>query len=457
MTGAISNYLALCSDEVVNAARLKAYVDNGIVPSKFEIRATGCDGLTSILPCVDSEPPEGGYSLPELDGAPWYDPAAPESQNFAGLLVTSAVMSAPYARSVTNNIGVGGSLSRLKKQSRTLTVTGWLIGRTCCATQYGLRWLTAVLDDPPCGNARGCGGCDMDFLLCCPAVGSGVDDCLRVDSTVYVRPSEDDEYERGADFFRRMHDVGVIDGPNVLDCKGSSCGCGCGALLQVEFTLAIGDPYLYTIGEMELDAEPLPVCEDLDTCDVTWVLCEPGDEALSCPSGTDCATDPLDPSPMLPPLPQTSIPNGPGGIPLQAARLCVPVEPVKEWSSSTLNIEIMAGDTDLRNVQVKIYSNPQGLECDDELFEDDCNSCIAVLFSYVPAGGILRFSGERRTVTVECNGVVKSAFNTVRSVDGGSFDWPDLSCKNACVCIITDCLNVGEGGTISISRVDREL
>lgn len=256
---AMSSYGALCADELWNVARLKAYIDNGIAPPLFSINCTGCAGLDQILPCVDSEPPTDGYQLPELDPAPWYDTNVPESKNFAGLLVTDVTMSAPYTRSVTDNIVSGSVLSRLRTKGRTLVITGWLIGKTCCATTYGLRWLTSALGEPPCSGLD-CGGCDFDFLDCCPSIGDGENDCIRADGEVYVRADSNSEYENADQYWRRLHGVGVVDGPNVLDCKGRSCGCGCGAILQVEFTLQSSSPYLFSLAQSVVSDLAGPAC-----------------------------------------------------------------------------------------------------------------------------------------------------------------------------------------------------
>lgn len=454
----MSSYLALGGNEVINAARLAAYVDHGLTPSGFQILCKGCAGLEDILPCDSSVSPVpvAGYALPELDDAPWYDVNRPESKNFAGLLVTSVVVSAPYTRNVVDNIGDGVSIGRLRRKGRQIVVHGYLIGKTCCATTYGLQWLTSVLGDPPCSDGD-CGGVDLDFLSCCPNV-SGEDACLTdVNGTTYIRESGQTEFQRASDFFRRMQGVGVVDGPNVLSCKGNTCGCGCGSLLEVEFTLQSESPYIYSIGTVLLNQGSLADCTST-SCDVNWVVCADGEEAPWCPSPADsCSDDPLNPLPALPPLPASSVPQGPGGIPLQSDRICVNVGATRDWGDATLNIDIYAGlTTPMRNVMIQIYDNPIALPCDNAVF-DDCTACSTLIVSYVPAGGTLHFSGETRTVTVECNGVEKSALQSITSPTSAGFDWPDLPCTGACICITSDCNNVGSDATVTITRVDRDL
>lgn len=458
MTNAMSSFMQLCGNEIVNAARLKEYVDNGVRPYGFDIDPKGCSGLDAIIPCIDSEPPLGGYQLPELDPAPWYDAAAPESANFAGLLVTSVTISAPYARTTTENIGHGQTLGRLKLQGRTLVVQGWLIGKTCCATQYGLRWLTSALGDGPCVTSS-CNGCSLEFLDCCPAIGTEEGDCLTTDAGIFVRPDADTEYQRAEDFFRRMNGVGTIDGPNVLSCKGSNCGCGCSALMEVEFTLASSSPYFNSFGTSILSDQlaALP-CEDED-CDITWIKVEEGEECPAvdpeCPVEVDCLEDPLCPLPALPPA--LTIPTNPCACTsLTTTRIAVPTSAGKEWGSSTLNIDVYSGATQLRNLAIRLWENPLGYDCDHEDFTD-CSACSTLLISYIPPESHFILSGETRTVTIECNGNTRNAAPNVTNAEGRPFDWPDLTCFSACIAVDFDCGATATDATITITRVDRDL
>lgn len=458
MTTAMSSYMALCGNEIVNAARLEAYVGNGVKPYGFDIKVPGCEGLDAILPGVDSDPPLGGYQLPDLDLAPWYDATVPESANFAGLLVTEVTISSPYSRSSTENIRQGTTLGRLKLLGRTIVVHGWLIGKTCCATQYGLKWLTTALSGPPCPEGN-CGACSLEFLDCCPAIGTEEGDCLTTDAGVYVRPSADTEYQRAAEFFRHMNGVGVIDGPNVLSCKGSNCGCGSSALVEVEFTLSSSSPYFNSCGTSVLTDQLAALPCDTEDCDITWLKIEEGEECPvvdpECPVVEDCLEDPLCPLPALPPA--LKIPTNPCACnPLRTTRLCVASSSGKEWGSSTLNIEVFSGDTQLRNLAIRLWQNPLGVTCGDPEFTD-CSACSTLLISYIPPNARFVLSGETRTVTIECNGRTRNASQNVTNVDGQPFDWPDLTCFTACICVDFDCDSTAPNATISIDRIDRDL
>lgn len=461
---AMASYMALCGNEIVNQARLKDYTDNGITPNGYRIRCGGCESLAGIVPCVESQPsdPAAGYQLPELDTAPWYDVNVPESRDFAGLLVTNIQMSSPYARTTTEGINGGWTLGRLRPQGRNITVTGWLIGKTCCAATYGLSWLTTALGDAPCASGD-CDGCDLDFLACCPNLDPD-DGCLVTEdaegnTTIYTREEGESEYQRAESYFRRMKGAGVVDGPNVLACKGTSCGCGCGALLQVEFTIATSSPYVQSLPLPVVEDATFTACEEDPECDITWCLANEEDgceTCVDCKDSGSCAEDPLCPAPAIPRTPPPS-PIGCGCLPQTVARTCAQVSSVHEWGSSTLNIYIYAGSAPLRNLRVNIYQNPQERECDPENFNSECDSCSSFIVSYVPAGGTLRFKGEDRTLTVECAGNVSNAVAAVSSVEGTLFDWPDLSCSDACVCFVTDCEQIADDATFTVERVERTL
>jgi hypothetical protein len=456
MSNAMNSYMSLCSTEIVNAARLKTYVGNGLSPRGFDVRCKGCDGLEDILP----DAPVGGYQLPELDDAPWYDTAVPESKNFAGLMVTSVVISSPYSRNVIQNIGNGGVLGRPKLPSRTITVHGWLIGKTCCSTQYGLRWLTAALGDSPC--VRGCTGCQLDFLDCCPNI-SAEDDCLITHDSggnvvIYTRPDDDSEYERADDFFRHMNGVGVVSGPEIISCKGNSCGCGCGSLLEVEFVLAASSPYINSTGIAIIeDLVPTSCAETGTTCDITWVQ-DTDCVDPRCVEEADCTDDPDNPAPPLPPSSLSVVDTGGACFPQQTVKVCAAATQIRKWGTSTLNIDVTAGtDRPLRNLLIQLWQNPDGSPCDDPDIFPDCAAFGTLFVSYIPLGGVLHISGETRQATIVCNGKERNALSNITDVSGAPFAWPDLACSDACLCVTFDCGNISSDTSITVTRINRDL
>lgn len=151
--------------EIVNDSRTTAYMQNGIKPSSLIVNGDcGCSNVLALAGC-DTE-----YNTPAIDGAPWYDPAIPESAEFAGFLSTGFEgLGSTYTRSVTESIADGATLGRSRFGSRTMTWKGFLFGSSCCGVAYGLRWLGKTLQGTKnCGN--NCFGDDLELLVCCPTL-----------------------------------------------------------------------------------------------------------------------------------------------------------------------------------------------------------------------------------------------------------------------------------------------
>ena len=151
--------------EIVNDSRTTAYMRNGIKPTTLSVNGDcGCANILSLAGC-DTE-----YTTPKDDNAPWYDPAIPESAEFAGFLSTEFEgLNSTYSRAVTESIADGATLGRSRFGSRTMTWKGFLFGSSCCGVAYGLRWLGKTLQGSKnCGN--NCSGDDLELLVCCPTL-----------------------------------------------------------------------------------------------------------------------------------------------------------------------------------------------------------------------------------------------------------------------------------------------
>lgn len=151
--------------EIVNDSRTAAYMQNGIKPGSLSISGDcGCSNVLALSGC-DTE-----YTTPAEDNAPWYDPAIPESAEFAGFMTTGFEgLASTYTRSITESIADGATLGRSRFGSRTLTWKGFLFGSSCCGVAYGLRWLGKTLQGSnSCGN--NCFGEDLELLVCCPSM-----------------------------------------------------------------------------------------------------------------------------------------------------------------------------------------------------------------------------------------------------------------------------------------------
>jgi hypothetical protein len=456
----IDLYAHMCGTEVWNRERTSAYVEHGVRPQGVQFKAPGCSWTPELIACLEDRPPEPqGYQLPELDPAPWYDPTVPESWNFAGLIVLEAELSPALDRRLVQGVGHGAVLTRPRFAGRTLDVRGVLVGKTCCAAEYGLRWLTQALLGDACS---GCDGCDITFLTCCPA-SQGEDDCLVLyegDTPVpYYRaaPGGTQEWERGADFARYMCGAGLLSGPEVVSRRGASCGCSCSSLTEVEFTIGLGNPWLSRPETTLVDAADIGGCSDFG-CAITFVK---GCTGGPCASPEDCSDDP-DCAGFTAKPPRGMLPTRECGcFPLTAKHTCFTIPADRDWFEQVLIVELYAGSGPLRNVALRTFQNPIGYSCcdgdDQSPYLDDCDACSTLFVDYVPPYGTLVFDSVHRSVTVTCANVTRPAAKNLSALDGMPFRWIELGCQQACMVVDVDCANVADDASITIKAAGREL
>lgn len=459
-------YANMCGVELWNQSRFAAYMANGVKPPRSSLRCEPCAGLVDLVPCLEDEPPEhdapiaDGYQLPDLDDAPWYDPLVPDSKDFAGLYVLETVLSPAVDRRMVQNVGHGATLTRARYQGRTLYVRGLLAGRTCCAVDYGMKWLTQALLGDGCS---GCSGCDLTFLTCTPST-LDESECLMVledDGTrvPYFRPDESSEMSRGLDYVRRMYGAGLLNGPEVLGRRGGGCGCGCSAVTEVEFTIGLGTPWMYGLEEAVLEDVVLGGC-DPGECRLTFRDDDACDPLDPCTVTTPCSEDPDCAEAVAPPLTAGYPTQDCGCIPFVVGRNCMQVPGAQEWVDHALVIEVNAGSEPMRNLQVFAWQNPMGLDCcaeANETYFEACSACASLIVSYVPAYGVLRFDSVTREVTITCNNLTRPATRALATVEGRPFEWFDLTCQDICLGFEVDCANTAADATVSVWRAGREL
>lgn len=459
---ALDWYLSLGGVEIANHARLEAYLASVGSPL-VAAEVCRCETFTGDL--VGDLP----YTTPDdLDSpAPWWDPDVPESEEFAGLLVLNVdgLDDFPVKRTVTNAVVGGGSIGPARALPRTITVTGILLGSTCCGVDYGLHWLGEAL--------RGCTGgeCDGDCLTlynCCP-------------------PDDMTPEEFNARHRRSLRRVALVDGPNVVSRTGSGCTsgeCSTGAdVVTVEFVLTAGSPWLWT--------DPIPVMEvappadESDEC-VTWCIhgvppdtyclevadddCPPGTLSAPVSEGDECAwpvheeepeipctgpcrlapcEDPTaacaDPSCMPPAPPMPTAPDTCFCLPLAVERECYDMDLTDRpgWSVDVPMITIRAGSDELRNVSISFYERSDGdddLTCGQIADRERCNPHSVYHVAYVPAGGALTIDGQVGRALVECGGVCETSPD-VYGRDGAPPIFAAFECASYCVCIESDVQN----------------
>ena len=375
-------WLCLGGAEIVNQERVSTYA-----------QAMNCSGAT-IQNCdscgpqmaVALEDPNGVYTDPVTDEAPWYSVTEPESADFAGFYALNITGLQPGDISRTSTAratGRGAFLGPETQANAQVVVTGLLLGKTPCAVAYGYRWLRMTLRGSACSD--GCTGEDLSFLDCCPTW-------------------DDDPVEDIEPHLRTLKGVQLLSSPQITGQFGDSCACHESAgMLQVTFTLAGGPcvfrPPVEVVTDVPFDLENPEPC-------VTWVPIGEGD---ACPASDDpCAPPPdciVDPSCPPPPAPPSApVPQNPCiCTALQLVKACadIPTGTIPEFAEGVPIIRINSGSAALRQVNMTFIPNPFNQPVEDL---DPCNACGEVTLSRIPPNSQFVMDGTTRTVTIICPG-----------------------------------------------------
>jgi hypothetical protein len=478
---ALEWYLNLAGTEIANHARLQAYVES--IGSPLDApNVCGCPTFDAEL--VGDEP----YTTPAEDDAPWYDPDIPASGEFAGLMVLSVdgLDDHPMRREVTTGVTGGAAIGPARVQPRTLTVTGVLLGSTCCGVNYGLKWLGEALAG--CAGA-GCSGDCLTLYDCCPGA------------------FEDPEAFAAA-HRRTLRRVTLVSGPTPIARQGDGCtgsgGCQNGAdLITVEFILTAGTPWHWRDPVPVLDVgvptddgtgcivwcvhtpntppPPEPLCLELTeaactppavpveftegeaTCGVVW-----SDEPVDRPCDTcrlapcvdedaGCVDDRCTtPTPPVPPPPETCWCRA---IAVNSEAYEVDLSTWPRWFGAVPIIEVRAGSQTLRRVTVTFFERTaahEGMTCEEVTSLERCNPAAVYEIGYVPRGGIMTLDGQVGRAVVDCPGG-SSGTPDAFGRDGGPLTFPLLSCARYCVLVEADAIfTPADDATITVSLSGRE-
>lgn len=220
-------YLAFCGVEVANGARTLEYLRAGLAD-----RLVSQLQLSTSSPCGVLYRVNGGtcgvpdlYVSPAADPAPWYDPNEPGSATFLGVILTDVQgYGGMSERDVAQRLGGlgGGLFDSPRLMPREWTFRALLVSSDDAGAEYGFQWLKNVLAASACDE---CNGCEMVVRLACPP-----DDC------------SDDSFGK-----RTSYDAALTAGPTptrVVSAPLEVLG-GCRDLVEVEWTIVAGNPWLY--------------------------------------------------------------------------------------------------------------------------------------------------------------------------------------------------------------------
>lgn len=234
-----TGYLQLGGVEIANSDRVHGYVHTAdcITPS-FEQEPCG-----TLQAALRDEP----YDAAQIFSAPWYDPNSHDlSSRFYGVSAfdISGVHDSTRSMSVTQAIREGGIIGNVRHGTKSVRVKALLHADGEDALDYGLNWLTAVLEPGSCGqHGDSCGLTDLTFLTTCPPEMPTVPD---PDDPDILIPDLDEMDRLMRPIERYMHDVAVTSGPVVREYLGSRQNPRGMKAAEVEFTVTSERGYIYS-------------------------------------------------------------------------------------------------------------------------------------------------------------------------------------------------------------------
>lgn len=366
-----AGWMAFDGTEVINSARLSAYLS-----------VTACSaGIPICVPCDDlvrevSDPP---FFNPVLDNAPWYDPAVPVSADFLGVGGVDIEGLWMQPSQVVDGVTV-----------RDMAVRVILAGRSEAAVSYGLAWLAMALQGSYCPSGSCIGG-QMCVAVACPT-------------------------PEAPDPVRTLMDVAALERPEVVQIWQS----GDIRFWEVEFVLRSRNSGMFQDSQIELvfnaASSPIETVNLLEAYE-------------GCADVQPCATDPDCPRPLIPEVPQAPIDACYPVDDFEAHRQIVSIDgtSVPSWLELVPVITIRAGGAALRNVTVRFYQNPLGLDCGDLITVDPCTACTDITVLFIPSGGETVIDGRNSRVQTTCLGGDVDV-PALYGPGGRTFSWPSFSC-----------------------------
>lgn len=367
-----AGWMSFEGTEVVNSARLSAYLNN-----------TGCNtgDIALCVPCPElirevSDPP---YTNPVADNASWYDPAVPVSADFYGVGGIDIEGLWMQPSEVVDGVIV-----------RDMSFRVILAGASEAAVSYGLAWLAAALAGSFCPTGSCIGG-QMCVAVACPT-------------------------GTAPDPVRTLVDVFALEKPEVVQIWRT----GGFTMWEAEFVMRARNSGMFQDSGLQLmfnaagsTRETINLLEAYDNCGTVQ----------------PCATDPECPRPVIPEVPQAPIDACYPVDDFEAYRQVISVDglSVPSWLEFVPVITIRAGGAHLRNITIRFYQNPLGLDCGDLIAVDPCAACTDITVLFVPSGGETVIDGRTSRAQTICIGGdvdVPSLYGP----GGRTFTWPSFSC-----------------------------
>lgn len=451
-------YVSLGGTEISNAERFSAYTSYlGILHG---LQGCPCPDLAMVLGDVP-------YTCPKDDLAAWYDPAVPESADFAGVWIQemTGIAGSTITREFTRSLTAGAVPGPAFDGERVVSVTAYIAAASEAALSYGLGWLASSLRGSTDCSSGQCIGDELCFLSSCP------DTC----------GSQNEMTEAWEAAARFLFDVALVSGPILLEKRSLGRGCGSKSpmLAKIEWTMTAGVPWVFSYPRLVAEGAEFtaPVLAGEGECDVVWIPageCPPADE---CPTAVGCVSDPMCTFPMAPQPPQT-IDKCSCVSRVTSAHVEIEAPPgvMPRWLDMVPYIEVTTGDVPMRRLTVRFYQKPLAdSDCDDL---DECLACGEISFTYAPRDATIVLDGRTQRAKVICAGgatddgggntygppalvagplTSSPASSSLLGANGGPPSWPVFTCNTGlCIQVLVDGDFYSSQAQVSVSLVSRQ-
>lgn len=466
-----AGYFTYGGVEIVNATRTETYARNAGLGWFHPVYRN------EALPLILGET----YTSPLIDDAPWTDPDILNSYDFYGVypLTVTGIENSTITASIVESTRDGGVVQGARRATKTIVYSAVLVGASECAVEHGMRWLTTILNRCGCLSPRHggpvCGGQDLTFLSCEPAVdlnytvGVQVTERIPVDGLFPVEQSDNpvnggtpsrpggqlvnggtpditktsatetlptfDLTECLDEYHRTMHKVTCTTGPTITAKSKLSNG---GEAWTIEWTVVAGDPSRYAapnpLVQGFLDPTvPVPYKDGFVPSGGIW------DDTGFVTTDPPCAVtvfgpvfDPTCELLVAPPAVPTVNPvcfDFPHNY--RRRMITLPKQEIAYFWATVPVVTIHTTD-EVRNLRIRFFEDDDN----DGDIDDPCNPEGDVVFTYLPSNSVVTFDGVARQIYVDTPGMNRRRADSVATdTDGGPFTWPELSC--GCAYVVT--------------------
>jgi hypothetical protein len=403
---AFKGYLALDGNEIGNIERFTAYVQD-----RSWFRPTyRSDGLGYALSQT--------YTDPATDAAPWWDPDVASSADFWGFCPVdiTGLEDGSSEISTVESTSAGGIPGLVRLATKEVNVSGIMAGASEAAVEYGLIWLRRALLAGLCSplDARKQAlGTDLTYF--------GYEPISSADALI-AEVSAQQSLNASQRTFRK---VGISVSPRVMSQRSLACG---DQITQVQFTLRIGDPYVYSnltrvlTGLFDVPVWGTEVTEgSIATGTFDEAVCgDPSWAPLYDPECSMVITPPAAPNIPLacwtPPA-EDSTHN--------RTTVTIPAQNFDKFTEAMPTITIQNDVGNIRDLRIRLYPDPDGLL---DINASPCGFISDMVLTFMPVGTlVIDASREQVHITTE-GGHTRRADSLLVGTDLRPIEWPVLDC-----------------------------